>query len=70
MKFRKTVAGYDFQFEESRAMMEVVYIVELENYPFLMFADGDEWIIIGNVPPWIRELEPQLAEAIDSQLVQ
>jgi hypothetical protein len=52
MKFRKTVAGFDFSFEESRAMMEVVFTVKLDNYPFLMFDDGDKWIIVGNVPPF------------------
>jgi hypothetical protein len=68
MNFRKIIAGLDFFFEESRAMIEAVFIVEVENYPFLMFEDRDKWIIVGNVPPWIRELEEQLSGVITATI--
>ena len=65
-QFTKTIQGSEFQFRGFLEGENEVCRVSVDNQSFKMIVnDQDEWHIWQQVPSWIKDLEEELAKAIE-----
>lgn len=65
-QFIRTINGIEFSFQGIREGEDEVCWVKVDNHRFRMtVADDEKWEILQQVPQWIKELEPDLAKAIE-----
>ena len=65
--FAKTINGIEFSFQGFLEGTDEVCRVSADGHNFKMIVgENDEWKIWQQVPAWIKKLEKELAEAIDS----
>jgi hypothetical protein len=65
-QFRKTIKGIDFEFQGINEGTDEVCRVKVDSQNFKMTVDEDgNWIILQQVPTWIKALEEELGNAID-----
>ncbi len=66
MNFKQTIKNTDFNFRFLQEGTDTVFLVQVENHSFRMIIDDDgNWGIWQQVPAWIKDLEEELASAID-----
>ena len=64
--FTKTINGIDFGFQGFLEGSDEVCRVSVDNQNFKMTVDDKgEWVILQQVPGWIKKLEKELREAIE-----
>jgi len=68
MNFKKTLDHSEFHFKHLKEGTDTVYIVTVDGQSFRMIMDEGIWGIWQQVPSWIKNLEGQLADAIEAQL--
>lgn len=65
--FTKTINGSEFHFQAFLEGADEACRVSVDGQNFKMIVgDAGEWEIRQQVPSWIKQLEKELAEAIDS----
>jgi hypothetical protein len=65
-QFTRTIKGSEFEFRGFMEGENEVCRVSVDNQSFKMIVnDQDEWHIWQQVPTWIKNLEPELAKAIE-----
>jgi len=63
----KTIQGMDFEFDLMQKGGQSFYLVKADDIKFEMHSSGkDKWKIHGAVKPWIREIETELSDMIQS----
>jgi hypothetical protein len=66
--FKKTISGTDFNFIAVREGKDEVFRVSADSQHFKMITDDEGmWGIWQQVPRWIKDLEEDLAKAIEEQ---
>ena len=67
-QFKRTINGIEFEFQGITEGPEEVCRVRADTHQFKMTTDEDgNWQILQQVPTWIKELEPDLGDAIDEE---
>ena len=69
VSFEKIINDHNFSFEENITSDQVYFNIKVDIYSFKMMPDEDSWKIVGDVPPWIEQLENKLSDLIDSELM-
>ncbi len=65
-QFTKTIKGSDFEFRGFLEGDNEVCRVSVDNQSFKMIVnEKDEWVILQQVPSWIKNVEEELAKAIE-----
>ncbi len=64
--FNRSIDGIEFFFQGFLEGDDEVCRVTVDNTSFKMVVDeNDNWVILQQVPGWIKKLEKQLAEEIE-----
>lgn len=64
--FTRTIKGIEFGFQGFLEGEDEVCRVSVDNLNFKMIVDeNDEWVILQQVPGWVKKLEKELAETIE-----
>ena len=64
--FTRTIAGVEFGFQGFLEGEYEACRVSVDNLSFKMTVDSnDKWVILQQVPSWIKKLEKELGEAIE-----
>jgi hypothetical protein len=67
--FKKNIGGIDFNFAAVREGNELVFRVTADhNQDFKMITDEGIWGIWQQVPRWIKDMEEELANAIEEHV--
>ncbi|MGZ3938754.1 MAG: hypothetical protein ACXVLT_08760 [Flavisolibacter sp.] len=54
---------------ENVTSSQVYFDIKVDIYSFKMMPEEACWIIVGDVPPWIAQIENKLSDIIDSELM-
>lgn len=66
--FTKTISGIEFSFQGFLEGEDEACRVSADNQTFKMTVNSnDEWIILQQVPAWIKKLEKELGDAIEQE---
>jgi len=66
--FKKSIDNTEFNFKFVQEGTDAVFLVNADNQNFRMITDEEgTWGIWQQVPAWIKNLEEQLANAIEEQ---
>ncbi len=64
--FKKNISNTDFNFKYLREGEDVLFLVNVDAQSFRMITDDEgNWGIWQQVPAWIKNLEGELATAIE-----
>lgn len=64
--FTKTISGIEFSFQGFLEGEDEACRVSADNQTFKMTVNNnDQWIILQQVPTWIKKLEKELGDAIE-----
>lgn len=64
--FKKNISNTEFNFKYLREGEDVLFLVNVDAQSFRMITDDDgNWGIWQQVPAWIKNLEGELATAIE-----
>jgi hypothetical protein len=67
--FKKTINNSEFNFQLLKEGEDMLFRVNVDNQSFRMITDdNDNWGIWQQVPKWIKDMEDELANAIEDQL--
>jgi hypothetical protein len=67
--FKKTINNSEFNFQLLKEGEDMLFRVNVDNQSFRMITDdNDNWGIWQQVPKWIKDIEEDLANAIEDQL--
>ena len=67
--FEKIINDHKFSFEENITSTQVYFDIQVDIYTFKMMPGEASWTILGDVPPWIEQIENKLSDIIDSALM-
>ena len=66
--FKKTINNTEFNFKYLREGSDVLFLVNVDTSSFRMITDEEgNWGIWQQVPRWIKDMEEDLANAIEEQ---
>ncbi|HEU4633002.1 MAG TPA: hypothetical protein VFS22_03395 [Flavisolibacter sp.] len=66
--FKKTISGIDFNFMAVKERNDQIFRVTADSQTFKMITDEEgTWGIWQQVPRWIKDMEEELANAIEEQ---
>lgn len=64
--FAKAISGIEFNFQGIMEGEDEACRVSVDSHNFKMVVnDAGEWVILQQVPNWIKKLEKELGEAIE-----
>jgi hypothetical protein len=69
ISFERIINDYTFSFEENVISTQVYFDIRIDIYSFKMMPEEASWTIVGDVPPWIAQIENKLSDIIDSELM-
>ena len=69
VSFEKIINDHNFSFEENITSDQVYFNIKADIYSFKMMPEEDSWKIVGDVPPWIVQIENKLSDIIDGELM-